>query len=169
MAPRAIWTATVNWTSCSSGIRRTRKTLRRAASQTIASSTGSSLTERKLWRIDVGVNIRAGAHDTQMSVYDFDGDGKAELAIKTAPGTKDGKGNYLKTGPAAGADNSQDLPRCSRHDPGRAGMDDRVRRHDRGGTGNRRNIRCSTGALPLRFGATRTGTGRSASTVGLPS
>jgi hypothetical protein len=44
-----------------------------------------------------------------MSVYDFDGDGKAELAVKTAPGTKDGMGNYLHTGPAAGADNSQDL------------------------------------------------------------
>ncbi len=63
----------------------------------------------KLWRIDLGVNIRAGAHDTQLSVYDFDGDGKAEFACKTAPGTKDGQGNYLKTGPAAGADNSQDL------------------------------------------------------------
>jgi hypothetical protein len=63
----------------------------------------------RLWRIDVGKNIRAGAHDTQMSVYDFDGDGKCELAIKTAPGTKDGTGNFLKKGPAAGVDNSQDL------------------------------------------------------------
>jgi rhamnogalacturonan endolyase len=63
----------------------------------------------RLWRIDLGVNIRAGAHDTQMSVYDFDGDGKAELAVKTGPGTKDGLGNYLKTGPAAGVDNTQDL------------------------------------------------------------
>lgn len=41
-----------------------------------------------LYRIDLGVNIRAGAHYTQMSVYDFDGDGKAELMFKTAPGTK---------------------------------------------------------------------------------
>ena len=63
----------------------------------------------RLWRIDVGVNIRAGAHDTQLSAYDFDGDGKCELAIKTAPGTKDGKGSFLTKGPAAGADNSQDL------------------------------------------------------------
>ncbi len=63
----------------------------------------------KLWRIDVGQNIRAGAHDTQLSVYDFDGDGKAELAIKTGPGTKDGTGSYLKKGPAAGVDNTQDL------------------------------------------------------------
>jgi hypothetical protein len=62
----------------------------------------------KLWRIDVGMNIRAGAHDTQLSVYDFDGDGKAELGIKTAPGTKDGTGSFLKKGPAAGADNTKD-------------------------------------------------------------
>ena len=70
---------------------------------------GYKMDGTRLWRIDLGVNIRAGAHDTQMSVYDFDGDGKAELAVKTGPGTKDGKGNYLKKGPAAGADNTQDL------------------------------------------------------------
>lgn len=42
---------------------------------------------RLLWRLDMGVNIRAGAHYTQFMVYDFDGDGKAEMAVKTAPGT----------------------------------------------------------------------------------
>jgi hypothetical protein len=57
---------------------------------------------KQLWRIDLGQNIRAGAHYTQMSVYDFDGDGKAELIVKTAPGTKDGTGAYLSKGPAAG-------------------------------------------------------------------
>jgi rhamnogalacturonan endolyase len=41
-----------------------------------------------LYRIDLGVNIRAGAHYTQILVYDFDGDGKAEMMFKTAPGTK---------------------------------------------------------------------------------
>ncbi|MBA4495435.1 rhamnogalacturonan lyase [Paenactinomyces guangxiensis] len=41
-----------------------------------------------LYRIDLGVNIRAGAHYTQFLVYDFDGDGRAELMFKTAPGTK---------------------------------------------------------------------------------
>ncbi|MFP3122457.1 rhamnogalacturonan lyase [Ectobacillus funiculus] len=41
-----------------------------------------------LYRIDLGVNIRAGAHYTQFMVYDFDGDGKAEMMFKTAPGTK---------------------------------------------------------------------------------
>jgi len=49
----------------------------------------------KLWRIDLGNNIRAGAHYTQYMVYDFDGDGKAELMCKTAPGSKDGQGNYV--------------------------------------------------------------------------
>jgi len=54
-----------------------------------------------LWRIDLGKNIRAGAHYTQFMVYDLDGDGKAEIACKTAPGTKDGSGSFLKIGPAA--------------------------------------------------------------------
>jgi hypothetical protein len=67
---------------------------------------GYTLAGKKLFRIDLGPNIRAGAHYTQMSVADFDGDGKAELAVKTAPGTKDGTGAYLSTGSAAGADNS---------------------------------------------------------------
>ena len=60
----------------------------------------------RMWRIDLGPNIRAGAHYTQFLVYDFDGDGMAEVAVKTAPGTKDGTGSYLKMGPAAGADNT---------------------------------------------------------------
>jgi hypothetical protein len=41
-----------------------------------------------LYRVDLGPNIRAGAHYTQFLVYDFDGDGKAELLFKTAPGTR---------------------------------------------------------------------------------
>ncbi|WP_350348639.1 rhamnogalacturonan lyase [Agromyces sp. G08B096] len=39
-------------------------------------------------RISLGVNIRAGAHYTQFLAYDFDGDGRSELMLKTAPGTK---------------------------------------------------------------------------------
>jgi rhamnogalacturonan endolyase len=49
----------------------------------------------QLWRIDLGINIRAGAHYTQFMVYDLDGDGKAEVACKTAPGTKDALGDYV--------------------------------------------------------------------------
>lgn len=48
-----------------------------------------------LWRIDLGVNISAGAHFTQMAAYDFDLDGKAELVLKTAPGSIDGSGHYV--------------------------------------------------------------------------
>jgi hypothetical protein len=46
----------------------------------------------KLWRIDLGRNIRSGAHYTQFMVYDLDGDGKAEMACKTGDGTIDGIG-----------------------------------------------------------------------------
>ena len=45
----------------------------------------------QLWRIDLGQNIRSGNHYTQFMVYDFNGDGKAELICKTAPGTIDGQ------------------------------------------------------------------------------
>ena len=45
-----------------------------------------------LWRIDLGRNIRAGAHYTPFIVYDFDGDGRAEIACRTADGTIDGAG-----------------------------------------------------------------------------
>ncbi|MBB6730837.1 rhamnogalacturonan lyase [Cohnella zeiphila] len=48
-----------------------------------------------LWRIDLGKNIRAGAHYTQFMVYDLDGDGKAEVAMKTADGTTDGTGQVI--------------------------------------------------------------------------
>ncbi|MDR1381841.1 MAG: rhamnogalacturonan lyase [Tannerella sp.] len=49
----------------------------------------------QLWRIDLGKNIRAGAHYTQFMVYDLDGDGIAEIACKTAPGTIDGRGEAV--------------------------------------------------------------------------
>lgn len=49
----------------------------------------------RLWRINLGPNIRAGAHYTQFMVYDLDGDGKAELVCKTADGTIDGEGTVI--------------------------------------------------------------------------
>ena len=49
----------------------------------------------KLWRVDLGVNIRAGAHYSQPQLYDFDSDGKAELIVKTADGTVDGEGTVI--------------------------------------------------------------------------
>lgn len=53
-----------------------------------------------MWRIDLGKNIRAGAHYTQFLVYDFDGDGRAEVITKTADGTVDGLGNVVGDGNA---------------------------------------------------------------------
>lgn len=50
------------------------------------------LNGKRLWRIDMGRNIRAGAHYTQFMVYDLDGDGRAEMVAKTADGTVDGRG-----------------------------------------------------------------------------
>lgn len=48
-----------------------------------------------LWRINLGRNIRAGAHYTQFMVYDFDGDGRAEMMCRTADGTVDGTGKVI--------------------------------------------------------------------------
>lgn len=48
-----------------------------------------------LWRIDLGKNIREGAHYTQFLVYDLDGDGKAEVVCKTSDGTIDGMGKII--------------------------------------------------------------------------
>jgi len=48
-----------------------------------------------MWRINLGKNIREGAHYTQFMVYDLDGDGKAEVACKTADGTTDGVGKVI--------------------------------------------------------------------------
>ncbi|MEY2929621.1 MAG: hypothetical protein RL033_370 [Pseudomonadota bacterium] len=61
----------------------------------------------QLWRINLGPNIRAGAHYDQIVVIDADGDGRAEMGVKTAPGTRDGEGNLLRLGPAATDDDSQ--------------------------------------------------------------
>jgi fibronectin type 3 domain-containing protein len=49
----------------------------------------------RLWRVNLGRNIRAGAHYTQFLVYDFDGDGRSEVVVKTADGTVDGQGTVI--------------------------------------------------------------------------
>ena len=53
------------------------------------------LSGKLLWRINLGRNIRAGAHYTQFMVFDFDGDGKAEVVMRTADGTIDSKGKVI--------------------------------------------------------------------------
>jgi rhamnogalacturonan endolyase len=61
---------------------------------------GYKMDGTRLWRIDLGRNIRAGAHYTPFIVYDLDGDGRAEIACKTADGTVDGAGTTLGDGAA---------------------------------------------------------------------
>ena len=71
---------------------------------------GKSVNSQLLWRIDMGINIRSGAHYVPFIVYDFDGDGRAELMVRTADGTRDGKGrvvgdslaDYRQAGPFKG-------------------------------------------------------------------
>ena len=53
------------------------------------------LNGERLWRINMGRNIRSGAHYVPFMVYDFDGDGRAEMMVKTADGTTDGQGNVI--------------------------------------------------------------------------
>ena len=48
-----------------------------------------------LWRIDLGRNIRSGAHYTPFIVYDLDDDGRAELMVKTADGSRDAMGTVI--------------------------------------------------------------------------
>ena len=73
------------------------------------------LNGEQLWRIDMGRNIRSGAHYVQFIAYDFDGDGCAELMVKTADGTTDGQGRILRNGrfvesPAADSNSADTIP-----------------------------------------------------------
>lgn len=70
-----------------------------------------------LWRVNLGKNIRSGSHYTQFLVYDFDGDGKAEMVCKTAPGSVDGKGMFVSAAATdaaiLSADNAADYRNAS--------------------------------------------------------
>ena len=52
-------------------------------------------TGESLWKVNLGINIRSGAHYTPFVVFDLDNDGKAEVACKTADGTIDGLGQKI--------------------------------------------------------------------------
>lgn len=54
-----------------------------------------TLDGKKLWRVDLGVNVRSGAHYSPFLVCDLDGNGRAEFLCKTADGTIDGLGRIL--------------------------------------------------------------------------
>ncbi len=53
-----------------------------------------------LWRIDLAKTFAKERTNTPFIVYDLDGDGRAEVACKTADGTIDGTGKII--GDAAG-------------------------------------------------------------------
>ena len=70
-----------------------------------------------LWQINLGKNIRDGAHYTQFMVYDLDGDGRAEIVCKTADGTIDGAGKIIGE-PTADYRTKGDFPVPSRDKTG---------------------------------------------------
>lgn len=49
----------------------------------------------RMWRVDLGRNIRSGAHYSPFLVYDFDGNGRAEVVLRTSDGTVDGTGDVI--------------------------------------------------------------------------
>ena len=73
----------------------------------------------RLWRIDLGRNIRAGAHYTQYMVYDFDGDGRAEMMCKTGPGSVDGSGSYVNQAATESAIKNADNTKLYRNGDGK--------------------------------------------------
>ena len=77
------------------------------------------LSGKRLWRIDLGPNIRAGAHYTQFMVYDFDGDGLAEMMLKTGPGSKDSQGRYVNQAATEDVIKNADNTKIHRNGDGR--------------------------------------------------
>lgn len=73
-----------------------------------------TLEGKRLWRIDLGRNIRAGAHYTQFQVADYDGDGRAEIAMKTADGTVDGVGTTISDSNADWRGHDGEVPQRDR-------------------------------------------------------
>lgn len=55
------------------------------------------LSGEKLWDNDInlGKNVYSSAHTVQFLVYDFNGDGKAEMICQTSLGSRDAKGRYV--------------------------------------------------------------------------
>lgn len=73
-----------------------------------------TLDGKRLWRIDLGPNIRSGAHYTQFMVYDLDGDGRAEITMKTSDGTVDGAGAIIGDAKADWRNHDGEAPQADR-------------------------------------------------------
>ncbi|MFG2432669.1 rhamnogalacturonan lyase [Streptomyces sp. NPDC048590] len=55
----------------------------------------------RLWRVNLGTNIRSGSHYDSFQVYDYDGDGRAEMAVRTSDGSKDSAGTVIGSATAS--------------------------------------------------------------------
>lgn len=73
-----------------------------------------TLEGQRLWRIDLGPNVRAGAHYTQFLVFDFDGDGRAEVVAKTADASVDGTGAVIGDPAADWREHGGEAPQADR-------------------------------------------------------
>lgn len=80
---------------------------------------GNETAPERLWRINLGPNIRTGSHYTQFLFYDFNGDGRAELICKTAPGSVDGTGRFVSEAADDEAIRTTDNTMDYRNDKGR--------------------------------------------------
>lgn len=107
------------------------------------------LTGEHLWRIDLGHNIRAGAHYTQFMVYDLDGDGRAEVVMKTGDGTIDGKGRTIGDSKADWREKGEARPQT---DPNRPSQ--RMDNNSHNGQQQRRGFRAP---IPANQGRILTG------------
>ncbi|MGP4047193.1 rhamnogalacturonan lyase [Streptomyces sp. 2A115] len=59
------------------------------------------LSGTRLWRVDLGTNVRSGSHYDSFQVYDYDGDGKAEMAVRTSDGSRDSAGTVIGSASAS--------------------------------------------------------------------
>ncbi len=96
---------------------------------------GYKLDGTLLWTINLGKNIREGAHYAQFMVYDLDGDGIAEIACKTADGTIDGKGKVIGDANADWRDTATRFAHLRPHSQ-RPGVFHHFRRTHRRGAGH---------------------------------
>ncbi|MGW0781260.1 rhamnogalacturonan lyase [Streptomyces sp. NPDC002913] len=55
----------------------------------------------RLWRVNLGTNVRSGSHYDSFQVYDYDGDGRAEMAVRTSDGSKDSAGTVIGSATAS--------------------------------------------------------------------
>ena len=109
-----------------------------AATTRRAATTGEPILEAYrldgtlLWRINLGKNIREGAHYTQFLVYDLDGDGTRRGRVQ------DGRRHRRRAGQGHRRRRTADHRNADGYDPDGPRVPHRLRRHDRRGAGDHR-------------------------------